>query len=121
MLTTTVASFLPPFETEERRQEILEWWKRKGEETLTVGKEGKSARDIIYATVEPEGEVAGVVMLDKPFTETGPFRGGVEKLLVDPKFRRRGIAKALMEKLEEVAENQGRTYLVCPIIITHSI
>lgn len=50
-----------------------------------------------------EEEVAGVVMLGMPFAQTGPFRGVVEKLLVRPEYRKRGIAKAMMGVLEGVA------------------
>jgi GNAT superfamily N-acetyltransferase len=59
--------------------------------------------------------LAGFVTLDMGLaTETGPFRAAVEKLLVDPRFRRRGIAKRMMENLEEVARGKGLTMLVGP-------
>lgn len=51
-------------------------------------------------------------MLSKPYWETGPFRGYVEKLLVSPLCRRVGVARALMLKVEEVAREKGRTLLV---------
>jgi len=50
--------------------------------------------------------------VDMPFAETGPFRGVVEKLLVSPAWRKKGIARALMKKLEEVAQKEGRSLLV---------
>jgi GNAT superfamily N-acetyltransferase len=59
-----------------------------------------------------ESMVAGVVMLSKPPSETGPFRGIVEKLLVNPSFRRRGVATTLMLKLEEAAAAEGQPLLV---------
>lgn len=59
-----------------------------------------------------ESEITGYVMLGMPFAETGPFRGSVEKLLVLPEHRKKGIAKALMLKLEDVARAQGRGLLV---------
>jgi len=59
-----------------------------------------------------EEELAGYVMLGMPVTETGPFRGSVEKLMVSPKYRQKGIAGRLMAKLEEVARAEGRTLLV---------
>ena len=61
---------------------------------------------------ESRGAVAGVVMLSKPVSQTGPFRGIVEKLFVAPSWRRKGVAKLLMRKLEEVARRDGRTMLV---------
>lgn len=53
-------------------------------------------------------EVAGLVALNKPVTETGPFRGEVEKLLVSPNHRQKGIARRLMAELERVALEEGR-------------
>ena len=61
---------------------------------------------------ENEGEVMGYVCLQMPVTETGPFRGEVVKLMVSPKHRRKGVARRVMEKLEEVAREKGRTMLV---------
>ena len=61
---------------------------------------------------EEEDEVVGVVSLFSPGAETGPFRAQVEKLLVRPQWRYRGIARALMEALENRAKETGRTLLV---------
>ena len=47
-----------------------------------------------------------------PSVETGPFRGEVEKLLVSPRFRKVGVARRVMEKLEEVAKEKGRWNLM---------
>lgn len=58
-------------------------------------------------------DVTGVVMLRKPEAETGPFRGMVEKLLVSPDWRRKGVGRALMKGLEDVARERGKTLLVC--------
>ncbi|KKA31134.1 hypothetical protein TD95_000596 [Thielaviopsis punctulata] len=57
-------------------------------------------------------DLMGVVMLVMPFSETGPFRGYVEKLLVSPKFRRRGGARALLDALEKEAVKRGRCLLM---------
>ncbi|KAE8447771.1 hypothetical protein EG329_010165 [Mollisiaceae sp. DMI_Dod_QoI] len=59
-----------------------------------------------------EEVIAGVVMLEMPFAETGPFRGVVQKLLVLPEFRGMGVARKLMVKLEEVAVQEGRGLLL---------
>lgn len=59
-----------------------------------------------------EEVLVGYVMMTKPITETGPFRGSVEKLLVNPRFRRRGIARVMMEMVEVVGKECGRTLLV---------
>lgn len=59
-----------------------------------------------------EKEVAGLVTLEMPFAQTGPFRAVVQKLLVLPEYRQMGIAKRMMLKLEEVARREGRALLV---------
>jgi ribosomal protein S18 acetylase RimI-like enzyme len=104
----TLATFLPPLQ----REETLGWWKSRVHEVLT------GTRTIIFTTQpstegsDAEGPVAGVVMLSKPPLETGPFRGTVEKLLVSPSVRRRGVATTLMMMLEEVTRVEGRPLLV---------
>ena len=62
---------------------------------------------------EAEAEVAGYVCLMMPATETGPFRGEVNKLMVSPDHRRKGVARRVMGLLEEVARERGRELLVC--------
>lgn len=59
-----------------------------------------------------EEEVAGYVMLGKPVSQTGLFRGAVEKLLVSPEYCRKGIVRRLMEQLEGVVREVRRTMLV---------
>lgn len=63
---------------------------------------------------ESEAQVVGAVVLHKPIAETGPFRADVLKLFISPDHRRKGLAKKLMVKLEEVARREGRTLLACP-------
>lgn len=57
-------------------------------------------------------EVAGFVSLWKPESETGPFRADVEKLLVSPYHRRRGVARNVMRLLEATARKDGRWSLL---------
>ena len=54
----------------------------------------------------------GYVCLMMPITETGPFRGEVNKLMVSPNHRRKGVARRVMEKMEDVGRQRGRTMLV---------
>lgn len=54
----------------------------------------------------------GYVCLMMPASETGPFRGEVNKLMVSPRHRRKGVARRVMEKLEEVGRERGRTLLI---------
>ncbi|KAI8963846.1 hypothetical protein F5Y11DRAFT_346097 [Daldinia sp. FL1419] len=47
-----------------------------------------------------------------PFSETGHFRGFVEKLFVSPTYRGRGGARALMSHLEAEALKRGKTLML---------
>lgn len=57
-------------------------------------------------------EVSGIVSLETPFSQTGPFRAIVQKLFVHPLHRRRGIARKIMARLETIAVAQGRWNLM---------
>jgi GNAT superfamily N-acetyltransferase len=58
-------------------------------------------------------------MLYMPVTETGPFRSEVEKLMVSPNHRFKGIARRLMAKLEDEAKARDRWLVVsCPYLPT---
>jgi GNAT superfamily N-acetyltransferase len=101
-----IATFLPPL-----KQDVMTaWWEGRAKEVAA------GTRHIIMqlAPNETTGEkeVVGVVALAMPVSETGPFRGYVEKLIVVPNHRKKGIAKAMMLKLEEAALKEGRTLLV---------
>ncbi|KAJ7472666.1 acyl-CoA N-acyltransferase [Mycena latifolia] len=91
----TIATFTPPL----NRDVIINWWK----ERATDAADGKRIIFMAFAQY-PDGQ--------RQLAETGPFRGVIEKLLVSPNFRRRGIARKLMEKLEEVAKARGQTLLM---------
>jgi GNAT superfamily N-acetyltransferase len=102
----TIATFLPPLDSTIMRT----WWGERVQEAVDGG------RIIIMQLARNEEtggeELAGYVMLGKPVSQTLPFRGIVEKLLVSPEHRRKGIARRLMERLEDVAREAGRTLLV---------
>ena len=102
----TIATFLPPLQSDV----LKAWWEARVKEEI----EG-TRKIIIQKAPNPttgEEELAGYVMLGMPASQTGPFRGIVEKLLVPPEHRKKGIAKALMKKVEEIAKENGRTLLV---------
>ncbi|KAF8145731.1 acyl-CoA N-acyltransferase [Mycena galopus ATCC 62051] len=99
----TIATFTPPL----KRPAIIDWWKERALEATA----GKRIIIMAFVTEEDREQLAGYGMLHRPLTETGPFRGSVEKLFVSPNFRRRGIARTLMEKLEEEAKSHGQTLL----------
>lgn len=75
---------------------------------------------LLVSELDPSGrikgpELIGVVMLWMPYSETGSFRGYVEKLLIHKHHRGKGGARALMSALEAEALNRGRTLLVSRI------
>ncbi|KAJ6589474.1 acetyltransferase [Mycena capillaripes] len=102
---STIATFMPPL----KRDVIIDWWKERAMDAA----DGK--RIIIMALVEDADgreQLGGYVILHRPLIEANPYRGSVEKLLVSPDFRRRGLARKLMERLEEEAKAHGQTLLV---------
>lgn len=56
-------------------------------------------------------EVVAFVTLEKPPSETSACRADVQKLLVSPRYRRKGAARTLLSKIEQMAEEEGRTLL----------
>lgn len=127
-----IVTFLPPL----NQDRLLQYWKdciadvRAGHRAIILlfDESGASApTDVSVASPSAAApgnpgatsgktidglNLMGVVMLYTPYSETGGFRGWVEKLLVSPKFRRRGAARALMGALEEEAIRRGKTLLV---------
>lgn len=104
-----IATFLPPLSHEK----LLTWWK----ERIAEVKDGKRHIWILVTDIDATGklkgpEVMGVVMLSTPYSETGAFRGYVEKLLVHKNCRGKGGARALMEALEAEASSLGRNLLL---------
>lgn len=107
-----MATFLPPLSHEK----LLAWWK----ECIAEVRDGKRLIWILVGRHDADAdarpvkgpEVMGVVMLTLSSSETGSFRGTVEKLLVHKSFRGRGGARALMGALERDAAQLGRTVLV---------
>jgi GNAT superfamily N-acetyltransferase len=57
------------------------------------------------------GEIVGTVQLNLDVPPNQRHRAAVTKLLVHPKARRRGIARALMAGIERLARSEGRTLL----------
>lgn len=62
-------------------------------------------------------EVAGVVSLNEPATETGPFRGELEKLFTSPHHRRKGVGRIVIRELERVAREDVRWSLLLGTIV----
>ena len=106
-----LASFLPPL----NHNRMVDYWTRHAERV----EQGEVAIIVQFAADEDgkaEVEVAGYVCLLMPETETGPFRGIVEKLMVSPRHRRKGVARRVVEKLEAVAREKRRELLVLRIL-----
>jgi ribosomal protein S18 acetylase RimI-like enzyme len=65
---------------------------------------------VVFAAVLDD-EVAGSVQLDLDMPPNQGHRAEVSKLLVHPRFRRRGLARRLMLRLEDEAKARGRTLI----------
>jgi len=103
-----IGTFLPPL----HHEKLLSWWKDR------IAEVNAGTRVIVLLLSESQpgakakgAELMGVAMLGMPRSETGPFRGYIEKLLVSNKYRGHGGARALMTTLESEALNRGRTLL----------
>lgn len=106
-----LARFLPPF-GDAKKQRMYEFYLQRLEAV-------KAGTQHLFLCVDGEANssgiprvVMGMVFLSKPAAETGPFRAGVELLMVSRDHRRKGVAKRLMGRLEEVAGEKKRTLLV---------
>ena len=104
LLTACVAdgasvSFLPPLAPDVARA----FWRRNSREVAAGG------RVLIAGWVD--GRLAGCVTLDLDTPANQRHRAEVQTLLVDPATRRRGLARALMQRVEVEATRQGRTLL----------
>jgi GNAT superfamily N-acetyltransferase len=59
-----------------------------------------------------EGELAGAVLLSLDMPETQPHRAELQKLMVAPAARARGVGRALLAHAEQAARGLGRSLLV---------
>lgn len=66
----------------------------------------------ILLVAEIDGEIAGTVQLVLETRPNGNHRAEVSKLLVHTDYRRRGIARALMQQIETEARAAARMLLV---------
>ena len=66
--------------------------------------------DLLVA--ELDGVVTGTVQLVSAMPENQPHRADVAKMLVHRRARRRGVGRALMQAVEELARAKGKTLLV---------
>jgi len=93
-------SFFTPFSIDEARA----FWVDK----VLPGVRGGTRRVLVARLDE---RIVGTVQLDLEMPPNQQHRAAVAKLLVHPAARRRGIGRALMVALEEIAQADGRTLL----------
>jgi len=65
----------------------------------------------VLLVAKAAGKVVAAVQLDCDMPQNQPHRAEVEKLLVDPDFRERGIARALMCEIEDYARRRSRSLI----------
>ena len=70
------------------------------------------AQTIVLMVAEQDGIIIGTVQLHFDLPDNQAHRADVAKLLVHPQHQRKGIATALMQRLEQEALLKGRTLLV---------
>ncbi len=88
--------FLPPMEPERAGA----YWDRV------------AASDAALYVAEIGGELAGTIQIQLAESENGAHRAELCKLLVHPRFRRRGLGRSLLAHAEMEAGALGRTLLV---------
>jgi GNAT superfamily N-acetyltransferase len=76
-----------------------------------VAKEVEAGKTILLAA-RVDGRIEGTVQLGLATPPNQPHRADVKKLLVHRDARNRGVAEALMTRLEKVAREAGRMLLV---------
>jgi ribosomal protein S18 acetylase RimI-like enzyme len=111
-------SFVVPFSLEDARRFWVEKvlpGVRAGTRRLLVARDLETSAEGGTGRREAEttgGErIVGTVQIDLATPPNQAHRAEVLKLLVDPAARRRGIARALMLAIEDVARSEGRTLL----------
>jgi acetyltransferase len=105
LLQDTVASgasvgFLPPLSEEEARG----YWQAVFA--------GVADRSHVLLVASDAGEIVGSVQLELAMRPNGLHRAEVQKLFVHQSQRRRGIGQELMQAVEQVARERGRSLLV---------
>ena len=71
-----------------------------------------AAGKLVLLAAWVDGRIAGTAMIDLAMSENQPHRADIKKVLVDPALHRRGIARALMARVEAEAWSRGRELLV---------
>lgn len=72
---------------------------------------GLAGNKLLLWVARENGRIAGAVQLDADTPPNQPHRAEIRKLLVHPDFRRRGIARQLMQAAEAQAVRMGRSLI----------
>ncbi|PWS39171.1 GNAT family N-acetyltransferase [Falsiroseomonas bella] len=94
-------NFVLPF----TQQDSEAWWRR-------AVLPGLAARDRRLLVARDGTKILGTVQLAFAPQPNQAHRADVTKLLVHPEGRRRGVGRALMLRLEDLAREEGRSLLV---------
>jgi GNAT superfamily N-acetyltransferase len=95
------------------RERATAFWRKvadgvaRGERALLVARRAAAA-----SGGKPDGEIVGTVQLVLDLPENQPHRADVAKMLVHRSARRQGVARQLMDALDDVARAEGRHVLV---------
>jgi len=94
-------SFMAPLP----RNRALQFWQGVAESV---------ARDdrILLVAENPRGDILGTVQLITAMPDNQPHRAEVAKLLVHRKARRQGLARRLMQAIDDAARAAGKSVLV---------
>ena len=92
--------FVMPFDECEARA----YWRDR-----VAGPHAAGAKLVLIATLG--GEIAGTAQLDLDSMPSKRHHAEVSKVLVDPAFRRAGVARVLMQEIERRADQEGRWLL----------
>jgi ribosomal protein S18 acetylase RimI-like enzyme len=68
--------------------------------------------EVILWSAVCDGLIAGTIQLHLVLKQNGSHRAEVSKLMVDPSYRRKGIAQMLMQTAEDFARLKGRSLLI---------
>ena len=94
-------SFMHPMPVEK----ALGFWQRVADDVA------RGERALLVAE-DADGRIVGTVQLILAQPENQPHRADVAKMLVHRRARRHGVAGRLMERVETVARDEGKTLLV---------
>jgi ribosomal protein S18 acetylase RimI-like enzyme len=68
--------------------------------------------EIVLLAAKLDGRIVGTVQLGMDMPPNQRHRGEIKKLLVHRSARNRGVGAALMQRIEEIARERGRSLLV---------